>query len=327
MASLRETSGQQILPLAPLTGRHSSSDFDVAVKFQGTGSGHLWEQASLPRYSKGILVSLCNTYPILVRRQIVVVHDASIYAVPEGYTRAFVLYYRLLFALLRFKRSVVVVTDSEFSKRELVRHARLDADRIHVVYCGADHWRQVTPDLQIIARLGLKETRYIMAVASENPNKNLDRLTKAFLSLGRRDVRLVLVGAKNSRIFSSEAIVESENIVRAGYVSDSELAALYAQAVGFIFPSLYEGFGLPPLEAMTFDCPVVSSREASLPEVCGDAALYCDARDVHDISRAIQRLLDDDMLRASLIQAGREQLKKFTWKATAQAIMQLAEQM
>ncbi len=277
---------------------------------------------------EGILLNLCNTYPVLSRRQVVVVHDASVYAQPEGYTRAFASFYRLLFWLLRFKRSTRIVTDSEFSRGELVRYAKLPAARISVVYCGADHWQRVLPDRGVLHRLGLSpDQAFVLAVASDNPNKNLARLMAAFEALQRDDLKLVLVGGGNSRVFSQSGSASSANIIRAGYLTDAELAALYGAATCFVFPSLYEGFGLPPLEAMSFGCPVLVSREASLPEVCGDAALYCNGYDVADIAAGIVTLVDDPELREELSAAGQQRAARFRWRDTADALLKIADEL
>lgn len=295
----------------------------ITVREVGSRSGHAWEQLDLPRFAAGRIVSLCNTFPVLARRPLVVVHDAAIYAFPQGYTFAFRACYRLLYWIAAKRPRVQIVTDSEFSRRELAKYVGLTVDRIVRVYCGADHWSHVEPNRSVIDRLGLGSSRYFLAVASANPNKNLARLIEAYRLLDRPDIPLVLVGGTNKRVFADVEEDDVPGVIRTGYVSDSELAALYVAARAFIFPSLYEGFGLPPLEAMTFSCPVISSREASLPEVCGEAALYCDVRDPKDIAEAMARMLHDDAEHQRLQTAGLERINQFTWKSTAQAMLNL----
>ena len=126
-------------------------------------------------------------------------------------------------------------------------------------------------------------------------------------------------------MFSSIEALDGENLIRTGYLTDAELAALYSRALAFVFPSLYEGFGLPPLEAMYFGCPVVCSRAASLPEVAGDAALYCNAYDVDDIATCLQKIIQDNAMRDRLIEAGEAQVAKFTWRASAEKMLALAQ--
>ncbi len=305
----------------------------LRVRTAGCGSGQLWEQLALPWLAgRRVLLNLCNTYPLLAWRPVVTVHDASIYAMPAGYTAAFVRLYRLLFGALRWRRRVPVMTDSRFSADELARYVGLPRARLNVVHCGADHWQRVVPDDGVVARLGLQHGTYVLGVASENPNKNLHRLVTAFdLAFGSCDAArrptLVLVGGRNARVFAGgEARPDPAWMVRAGAISDAELAGLYRGAMCFAFPSLYEGFGLPPLEAMQFGCPVLSSREASLPEICGDAALYCDGRDEVDIARALQALVEDMGLRERLAALGHQQVARFRWRETARQVLAFVEE-
>lgn len=299
----------------------------LPVHYVGCGSGHIWEQFAVPTVATHPLLNLCNTYPILLRRQLVVVHDASVYAMPGGYTRTFVAFYRFLFGLLRFKPYVQIVTDSNFSRRELARYARLPEERIQVVYAGADHWKRVRLDEAVLDRLSLRGKSFVLAVASDNPNKNLARLMDAFESLKRHDTYLVLVGGGNNSVFSETRKITSNKVIRAGYLPDAELAALYSAATCFAFPSLYEGFGLPPLEAMISGCPVLVSQEASLPEVCGEAALYCDGYSESDIAAKMNLLIEDAALRDRLRAAGYVQSARYKWSNTAQSLLEIARAM
>jgi glycosyltransferase involved in cell wall biosynthesis len=133
-------------------------------------------------------------------------------------------------------------------------------------------------------------------------------------------IDLVIAGGSNSRIFSDVDFPVSTRVRRLGYISDRELRALYESALAFVFPSRYEGFGLPPLEAMACGCPVVSSAAASLPEVCGDAALLVDLHDPMALRRAIQRILTEPMLRDGLRAAGLRRAAQFGWQRAALGI-------
>jgi len=299
----------------------------ITVRAVGRCQGQIWEQVELPLAvpNGAVLLNLCNTFPVLSRRPLVTVHDASTHAMPGGYSRAFVTFYRLLFTVLRLRSSIPVLTVSLFSGNELSRWCRLPPSRICVAHNGSDHWSAVIPDDAVLARLQLTPGSYVLGVASENPNKNLNRLVEAFAALASPTHRLVLVGRRNTRIFADGGRPDPAWIIRAGAVSDAELAGLYRSAACFAFPSLYEGFGLPPLEAMRFGCPVLSSREASLPEICGDAARYCDGRDVASIAAGLSALLSDAELRARLIAAGTERITHFRWQQTASAVLQQIE--
>lgn len=296
----------------------------ISIRRVGRLRGHPWEQIELPRFARGLALNFCNTFPVALGQQIVVVHDASIYACPEGYTSTFRTFYRALFTIAAHRSRIHIATDSEFSRMELERFAGFNPSRMTMIPCGADHWNDIEPDPGILDRLGLAARPFLLAVGSANKNKNIARLIEAYLKLDRKDVPLVLAGGANSHVFSGVALDENEQLIRTGYLSDAELAALYGNALAFVFPSLYEGFGLPPLEAMHFGCPVICSRAASVPEVAGDAALYCNALDVNDIAGCLRRIIEEDALRRTLTEKGKEQVAKFTWRASAERMLDLA---
>jgi len=294
------------------------------IRRVGRLRGHPWEQFELPRFAGGLILNFCNTFPVALARQVVVVHDASIYACPEGYTSGFRAYYRTLFAIAARRPRIHIATDSEFSRMELERFAGFNPSRMTVIPCGANHWDNIQPDTGILDRLNLTKRRFLLAVGSANKNKNIARLIKAYLKLDRQDVPLVLAGGANSNVFSGVEFEKSDQLIRTGYLSDAELAALYSNAWAFVFPSLYEGFGLPPLEAMHFGCPVICSRAASVPEVAGDAALYCNAQDMDDIAACLRKVIENEALRRSLTERGALQAAKFTWQSSAEKMLQLA---
>jgi glycosyltransferase involved in cell wall biosynthesis len=277
----------------------------------------------LPRYSRdGISLNLCNTAPLMARSVVVAIHDAGVFAVPETYSRAFRTWYRLLHPQLG-RHAVRIVTVSKFSQSQLVRYAGMDADRIAIIPNGGEHILSSPADPTVLERLRLRR-RYILAVSSQSPHKNLGGVLSAVEQLGGRDFDVVFAGGSNPRVFRQG--VQGSGAARlAGYVTDAELRALYENAECFVFPSLYEGFGLPPLEAMTCGCPVIVSRVASLPEVCGDAAVYCNPEDSQDIARGIATVLSDAELRANLRRRGMERAKLFTWDHAAGALLRLLE--
>ena len=151
-----------------------------------------------------------------------------------------------------------------------------------------------------------------------NPNKNFNAIIHALDYIEFKDFLLVIAGGLNFKIFNSFRLIYSEYVRYIGYVSDEELKALYINASGFVYPSLYEGFGFPPLEAMTCGCPVIVSKAASLPEVCGDAALFCDPNNPKDISSKIESIITDQKLYNELKRKGLERSNRFSWEQTAQ---------
>jgi len=287
--------------------------------------GTLWEQITLPIASRGrTLINLCNTNPILKRRQVVMVHDMAIYDVPNGFSKKFRLWYQLCFTMLP-RMEPLVLTVSAFSKSRISHHLKIDESRIAVIQPGADHLDRVVPDCGVIERLELKRDAYCVIVGSLDPRKNLQRVLEAISSLGHmQDIKFVIVGGRNNRIFASENMEEStrsKQIVWAGFVSDGELKALYEQAGCLVFPSLYEGFGLPPLEAMYCGCPVIASSRTSIPEVCGDAAMYCDATSAQDIAEKITLMMTQSTLRQGYRSKGKAHAQAYRWDKSAKKLL------
>ncbi|MBN3849999.1 glycosyltransferase family 4 protein [Paraburkholderia sp. Ac-20342] len=289
--------------------------------------GTLWEQITLPIAARGItLLNLCNTNPLFKRGQIVMVHDMAVYDVPQGFSRKFRLWYRICFAFLRRTRPMIL-TVSRFSKTRICHHLKIDPSRVKVVTPGADHLDRVVADPAVLERLELGRDTYCVIVGSLDPRKNLQRVLDAIAELEHlTTVKFVIVGGRNSRIFSSDGAahaVDSKRIVWAGFVSDNELKALYENAGCLVFPSLYEGFGLPPLEAMYCGCPVIASARTSIPEVCGDAAMYCEATSADDIAAKISQMMSDADLRQQYRVAGQLRAREFRWDRTAKKVLEI----
>jgi glycosyltransferase involved in cell wall biosynthesis len=308
--------------ISPKTRQQKLKLHHIPVLSVGRLGGHAWEQLELPLYSRGaVLVNLCNTAP-LAGRSIVMVHDASVFVVPEAYSRGFLAWYRTLIPLLG-RRSLRIATVSQFSRGELVRHAGIPADKIDVVQLGAEHILRAPGDRQILQRIGVDPKRFILAVGSRSPHKNLDALASAVARLGTDAVPLVVAGGGNARIFARSAA--PRGAIHVGYVSDSELRSLYETAACFVLPSLYEGFGLPALEAMACGCPVIAARAGSLPEVCGDAALYCDPRDPDEMAARIRMVLQEPGRQQELSELGLARARCFDWDRTAMALLDVID--
>lgn len=284
---------------------------------------HLWEQWRLPHAARdGSLLNLAGSAPWRVADSVCLIHDAAVFDHPEAYALAFRTWYRLLFRHLA-RRSAHLMTVSMFSQERLSRALGVAPQRISVVRSGADHLNEVVPDASVLTDHGLQRGRYFLAVGSANPTKNLHRLVSAFMALpaSADPMKLVIVGGRNTRVFAgATSVAEATGVVRTGPLGDARLKALYQDARALIFPSIYEGFGMPPLEAMACGCPVLAARAASIPEVCGSAALYFDPRSTAAMTQALSRACGDAVLLQRLRQDGAAHVASFTWAASVRRL-------
>jgi glycosyltransferase involved in cell wall biosynthesis len=214
-------------------------------------------------------------------------------------------------------RSRVVVTISDFIRRELIATFGVPEDRVSVVPCF------VAPGLRTLARADSHRRppitvagEYALIVGSLNARKNLRAAIAAFRRAAVPGLRLVVVGEGGDVFRAVDLDDRGSDLVFVGAVSDGELVRLYRGARLLLFPSLYEGFGMPPIEAMVCGCPVVSARVASMPEVCGDAAYYFDPRDVDDMAAAIATVANDEAMRDTLRRRGHERAARYTLEAS-----------
>ena len=248
-----------------------------------------------------------------------VIHDASVAAAPLAYSPAYRRSYQLLFQLLR-RAGVRTITVSEFSRTELSRHFGFAIHESDVVFEGAEHILDIPPDEAALSRWGLRKSGFVLAVGSRHVNKNFATLLRAIEMLPPGQFDVVIAGGDNHKVFGGDAAIPAW-VKQVGFVSDETLRALYEAAGCFVFPSLYEGFGLPVLEAMKCGCPVIASKAASIPEICGTAALYFDALDASDLSVQISRMMLDPALRAELSRRGLRQAERFRWELTARRLL------
>ncbi len=298
----------------------------LSVASIGTRQGQGWEQRDLPGAvgAGDVLVNLGNTAPVLVpgARQAVVIHDAGAFDTPESYSVAFRTWYRTLHRILAW-RGVRLLTVSEFSRGRIAHHLRCDPARIGVVPEGAEHILRDPADPGLLARHGLEAGRFALVVGTAAAHKNLSALQEAAALLAVRGMVLAIAGGGAGGLFRQADGTEGPGVRMLGRVSDAELRALYEAALCLVFPSRYEGFGLPPVEAMATGCPVVAARSGAVPEVCGDAALWFDATGPNTPAAALARLLDEPGLRETLREAGLARAARFTWRAAALRLLDL----
>jgi glycosyltransferase involved in cell wall biosynthesis len=291
----------------------------------GRLDGHPWEQIALPWVvpRRKTLFSPAGCGPFAHSNQVVTIHDLGPLDMPESYSRGFALWYaQLVPALARRARKIVTV--SEYCRRRIVKSLNVPDHKVIVAgeAASASFFRRSDAEIAVVReRFGIR-TPYFLAIGAISPRKNLARLLTAWDRV--TDIVdgavLVIVGKERLR-FAASSIMNTlpERAMHLTAVSDDELASLYSGARGLLYPSLYEGFGLPILEAMASGCPVLTSNCTAMPEIAGDAAILVDPLSVGSIAEGIRFLADDSWAR-SLAQKGVLRCRDFSWERTAQSV-------
>jgi glycosyltransferase involved in cell wall biosynthesis len=279
----------------------------------------------LPVYLRGGLLSLCNTGPLAVKRQIVCIHDVNTRLAPNSYSLTFRMAYRLLEpGLGRTARQITTV--SRFSELMLRQFNVTRTKDVAVIHDGHEHVFEWDAGRSSIREPDLA-LPYVLVVGSKAPHKNLAIVYSFATDLAAKGIHIFVTGGENLNVFARDQGAQPPpNVRHLGRVNDDDLAFLYGHALCLAFPSKTEGFGLPTVEAMALGCPVISSDVASLPEVCGDAALYAMPDDAASWVDAVGRIADDPILRENLSKGGRERAKTFSWKKGAEKYLELMYQ-
>jgi len=290
----------------------------------------LWEQVSLPRQLRRMRIEVLHsphyTMPLAAPcRTVVTFHDMTFFLMPEVHSR----FRRLFFpAMMRWsaRRAEKLIAVSESTRQDMIRLLSLDPAKVATILEAAGPIFRVPPLAEVedlCARQGLTPDRYLLYVGVLEPRKNVPLLLQAYAEIAAQfpDTPLVIAGKKGwmyDAIFQKTvALGLSEKVRFLGYVPEEDLPRLYRGARAFVYPSRYEGFGLPVLEAMQCGVPVITSRVSSMPEVGGDAVVYVDPDDVSGLSQALTRMLTDDALAGDLIAQGLKRAQSFTWERCA----------
>jgi len=296
----------------------------------------LWEQAVLPwrlrRLRIDVLHSPHHTTPLLpcACRRVVTIHDLTFFLLPERYPPTRRLYFQVM-TRLSARVADAIIVPSEAVRGDVMRLLRLPAERVFVIpeAAGAAFHPQDAVAIEAVRRRYGLEEPFLLSVGSLEPGKNRERLLQALARLRARGLKhgLVVAGQQAWRHEGEAPLARrlglADSVRFLGHVPQADLPALYSAADLFVFPSLYEGFGLPALEAMACGTPVVASNVSALPEVVGDAALQVSPLDVEALADAMERLLRDDRLRADLRERGLEQARQFSWEKAARQTVEV----
>jgi glycosyltransferase involved in cell wall biosynthesis len=303
--------------------------FDFKTVECGSLNTHLWEQISLPRYLKKqgspLLISFSGGGVLNYSNQIVTIHDVSHVRHPEWFSKNYCRYYGYMMPRIA-QKAHAVLTVSEFSKREIIDTLNIPAEKIYVIHSNVPFHNKPSED-EILNYKRENEEKYILTVSSMDPRKNFVRLVEAFNNIEDKSIKLYIIGMQ-FKAFNTPDLQKliGENVILPGYINDEALQKMYQNALFSIYPTLYEGFGLPPLESMTYGCPVIIADIPALKEVSGDAGLYTDPMNIEDMTTKMNLLAKDSELRQQLRVKGLEQIKKYSWDKSAKQVLELAKQ-
>jgi glycosyltransferase involved in cell wall biosynthesis len=306
-----------------------------------SGNYSVSEQIRIPLALRRERVNLFHAphyvLPPLVRcRSVVTIHDCIHLMFPQYLPNRFALAYARASIGLAARRSTRVLTVSESSKRDILRFVDVPPEKIDVIYNGYDERFGIEPPEEVMTRVRERyqlHDPFVLYAGNVKPHKNLERLIEAFDIVRKRGLdhlKLVLIGDEISRYAALRRAVHSHQLHKyvrfLGYMPHETLAVLYRLAGVFVFPSIYEGFGLPPLEAMASGTPVVTSNVSSLPEVAGDAAVLVDPYQSIAIADGIERVLCDEPLRRELRAKGLIRTRQFSWDASVRRVREIYAQ-
>lgn len=314
-------SNLSIVFLAPKNIIHHDLAKELNAKVLGKLTGHLWEQLELQTHvlkNDAFLISFCNTGPLFVKNQIVTIHDLCFKIHPEWFSKSFSLFYNFLIPQL-VKVSKAIITVSNTSKKELIEELNVPEEKITVIYNAVASIFEESNLLKISEGNRPIDCDYILSVSSHHPRKNFERLVKAFKLIKRDNLKLCIIGNINKN-FSSQKINAEENIIFLENISDEELVSYYKFANLFVFPSLYEGFGIPIIEAISLDTKVSVSNIPGFREICGYNATYFNPYDINDIKDKILESLNDAKDKSYV-----NCLSNYSWKKSSIEISNLIE--
>ncbi|AZI39613.1 glycosyltransferase family 4 protein [Epilithonimonas vandammei] len=324
---LKKLFGNDIRFISP----HNILQKEIAEKLEveivGKRSGHLWEQLDLPRFLKSkdspLLINLTNTAPLFYKNKLTTIHDVAFLVYPKAYSKIFYYSYKVFIPKI-IAGSKKVVTVSEFSKSEIYKYYPKINKNIEVVYNAVSNIFE-----RFDKNINDKENNFL-AVSSINQRKNFSLILKSFSLIKNEypNYKLFIIGDINNSNFGDTDLslyLKDENIKFLGRVSDESLVDYYSKALAFIYPSFYEGFGIPPLEAQACGCPVILAKTSSLPEVFKDSGLYCDPHSEIELKNIMIELIKNQKLRIELSEKGYKNADRFSWKKSGVAFKNIID--
>lgn len=318
---LKKLYGEEIVFVAPSNIRSSNHAECLNPILIGKHTGYLWEQYELPQFLRGegspLLINLCNLAPIAYRNKISTIHDITYVKYPADYPFLMRWMYKMLVPHI-LNTSIRIITVSHFSKNEISAYYQIPKDKIHVVY------NAVNASFCPHRNERLLSENYIMAFASTGENKNFKMIMQSFIKVNEqyKDIKLYVIG-ECLREKEYEELRQHDSIVFMGRVSDEELIELYSNAIAFVFPSLYEGFGIPVIEAQACGCPVIASNVSTFPEILGASALCLDPHKIDSFVNAILSLCNDKKLRDEIIKLGYDNVMRFSWQNSGKELKRI----
>lgn len=272
--------------------------------------------------------------PTRLGRKVAVIHDLTTLLYPEYHLKQNIFFYNRRFKDIK-KYADAVITESESTKNDIIRHLNIDPQKIFVTHFAADESFRPIKENEVKKKLSKFNIQkpYIMFLGTLEPRKNIPTLIRAFTALKKKKNiphKLVLVGQKGWFFQEIEKALEEslyrDEIIFPGYIPDEDIPALYNGAEIFVYPSFYEGFGLPVLEAMQCGTPVITSNISSMPEIGGDACYYIEPKSLDDLTRGLEKIIENTDLRKKMSQKGIERAKQFSWEKCAKETLRIYTQ-